>query len=408
MLLSFLLKERGFATPPLKPLFFKNMPIINNESAKGKKKVQNNARLTPWQMRSILHNMSIIDKYFSRQLVLVFIMLMAVLAGLAWMVQIMSMMKFVLNYGVKVSSFIGLTALMIPFIISIIIPFVTFIAIIFVYNKMISDNEVTVMAATGLSPHQIARPALRLAVLLTIVHLALNIFVVPSSQVKFYDTQWNLRYGLAHLKLQEAAFTELSSGLVVYVDKVSGYDLSQVMLSDMRNEKSEMIIFAEKGKLVATTRGLSIVMSNGSIQGRGNMMVSGTFDIFDMDLNVADKGGMTSYRVRSVSTMQLLRDVLDSPTAKRHRTVLAELATRFLEPFMNIILALLCLAILLRSSLLRRRASFAPAAAVGAMAIVMAIFMSAMNIITSLTGLGILALGEFLFLVLVLFALYRK
>lgn len=335
-------------------------------------------------------------------------MLLAVLAGLAWMVQIMSMMKFVLNYGVQVSSFIGLTALMIPFIIAIIIPFVTFIAIIFVYNKLISDNEVTVMASTGLAPRQIARPAMWFAVIMTLIHLGLNIFVVPSTQAKFYDTQWNLRYGLAHLKLQEAAFTELSSGLVVYVDKVSGYDLSQVMLSDMRNEKSEMVIFAEKGKLVATPRGLSIVMTNGSIQGRGDMMVSGTFEMFDMDLNVADKGGMTGYRVRSVSTGQLLRDVLDSPTAKRHRSVLTELATRLLEPLMNIILAALCLAILLRTSLLRRRASFAPAAAVASMAVVMAVFMSASNMMTSITDFGILTLGVLGIMLVVIFALYKK
>ena len=352
--------------------------------------------------------MSIINKYFSRQLVMIFVMLLAVLAGLAWMVQMMSMMKFVLNYGVEVSSFIGLTMLMIPFIISIIIPFVTFIAIIFVYNKLISDNEVTVMASVGLSPRQIARPALSFAIIMTVLHLGLNTLIVPSTQAQFYDTQWNLRYGLAHLKLQESAFTELANGLVVYVDKVSGYDLSQVMLSDMRNKKSEMIIFAEKGKLVATTRGLSIVMMNGSIQGRGDMMVSGTFDTFDMDLNVADKGGMTSYRVRSVSTGQLMRDVLDSPTVKRHRTVLTELATRLLEPFMNIILAAICLAILLRSSLLRRRASFAPAMAVGAMAIVMAVFMSAMNMMTSLTDFCILTFGVVGTMSLALFGLCRK
>lgn len=339
---------------------------------------------------------------------MIFVMLMAVLAGLAWMIQIMSMMKFVLNYGVKISSFFGLTALMIPFIISIIIPFVTFIAIIFVYNKLISDNEVTVMASAGLSPRQIARPALAFATIMMLVHLLMNVFIVPSTQARFYDMQWNLRYGLAHLKLQEAAFTELSPGLVVYVDKVSGHDLSQVMLSDMRNKQSEMVIFAERGKLIATSRGLSIVMSNGSIQGRGNMMVSGTFDTFDMDLNVADKGGINSYRVRSVSTKQLVRDIFDSPTAKRHRNALTELATRFLEPLMNIILAALCLAILLRSSLLRRRASFAPASAVGAMAVVMAVFMSAMNMMTSLTDFGVLTIGVFAMLGLVMFALCRK
>ena len=359
-------------------------------------------------MRFILRTMSIIDKYFSRQLVMIFVMLLAVLAGLAWMVQMMSMMKFVLNYGVRISSFFGLTMLMIPFIISIIIPFVTFIAIIFVYNKLISDNEVTVLASTGLSPRQIARPAMVFAVVMTILHIGMNTLIVPATQAKFYDMQWNLRYGLAHLKLQESAFTELSSGLVVYVDKVSGYDLSQVMLSDMRNDKSEMIIFAEKGKLVATERGLSIVMTNGSIQGRGNMMVSGTFDAFDMDLNVADKGGMTSYRVRSISTEQLMRDVLDSPTAKRHRAVLSEMATRLLEPLMNIILAALCLAILLRSSLLRRRASFAPVMAVGSMAATMAVFMSATNMMSSLTDFCVLALGVVATMFLALFGLCRK
>ena len=335
-------------------------------------------------------------------------MLLAVLTGLAWMVEIMSMMKFLLNYGVNIGSFIGLTSLMIPFIISIIIPFVTFIAIMFVYNKLISDNEITVMVSSGLSPAQLARPALRLVTVLTVVHLILNIFVVPASQTEFYNMQWNLRYGLAHLKLKEAAFTELSPGLVVYVDNVSGYDLSQVMLSDMRDARSEMTIFAEKGKLVATIRGLSIVMTNGSVQGSGETTVSGTFDMFDMDLNVADKESGSSYRVRSVSTWNLVRDVFDSPTAKRHRSVLNELATRFLDPIMNLILAVLCLAILLRSSLLRRRASFAPVASVCAMAVVMATFMSATNMLTSMTDFAILTAVQGMFLVIILGILYKK
>ena len=63
--------------------------------------------------------------------------------------QIMAMMKFLLNYGINFGSFIGLVAFLIPFIISIIIPFVTFIAVIFVYNKTIADNEVSVMMASG-------------------------------------------------------------------------------------------------------------------------------------------------------------------------------------------------------------------------------------------------------------------
>ena len=46
----------------------------------------------------ILRDMKILNKYFLRQLIAIFIMLLMVLTGLAWMVQIMSMMKFLLNY----------------------------------------------------------------------------------------------------------------------------------------------------------------------------------------------------------------------------------------------------------------------------------------------------------------------
>ena len=216
---------------------------------------------------------------------------------------------------------------------------------------------------------------------------------VPSTQAKFYDTQWNLRYGMAHMKLQESAFTEISEGLVVYVEQVSDHDLNQIMLSDMRNENSSNTIFAETGKLVTTPRGLSLVMKNGALQFSGNQTVTGTFDTFDMDLNVVEKSAVNTFRVRRIPTMELLRVAFDAETQKRHKMVLTEMCNRFLTPLMNLVLAALCAMILLRSSLLRRRASFAPAVAVASMAGIMGLYMSLSNMISSLTGFGLLAIG---------------
>ena len=352
--------------------------------------------------------MKTIDKYFTRQLVGIFVMLLLILTGLAWMVQIMSMMKFLMNYGVKLTNFLGLTIMMVPFIVSIIVPFVTFIAILFVYNKMIGDNEVVVIAASGTSPARIARPAIALAGVLTIAHLILNTWIVPATQAKFYDTQWNLRYGLAHLKLQEAAFTEMSHGLVVYVDKVSGHDLSQVMLSDTRSDNSQMTIFARTGKLVTTMRGLSIVMTDGSLQATGNGNVIGTFDNFDMDLSVTEKSGGSTFKARRMPTTELIKSISQDLTPKQYKTVMSELCNRILGPLMNLVLALLCVTILLRSSLLRRRTSFAPAIAVLAMSIVMAAFMSLSSMLDNENHFMLLALGQFVLLGIITAVLVRK
>ncbi len=263
------------------------------------------------------------------------------------------------------------------------------------------------MAASGLSPRQIARPAIKLGIVLTVLNLILNVWIVPRSQSMFYDTQWNLQYGMAHMKLHEGAFTEISDGLVVYVEGVSGHDLSQVMLSDMRDENNTNTIFAERGKLVSTMRGLSLVMNNGSLQSNGERMVTGTFDTFDMDLNVVDKEGNNSFRVRRVPTMDLIKIAFDADTKKQHKMILNEMSNRFISPCMNLILALLCATILLRSSLLRRRTSFAPMVAVAAMAGVMAMFMAVSNMISSLTDLGLLAFGV-LGLFVVIFTILSK
>lgn len=343
--------------------------------------------------------MNIINKYFRNQLIGIFVMLLLILTGLAWMMQIMAMMKFLLNYGVNFISFVYLTSLMIPFIVSIIIPFVTFVSIIFIYNKMISENEVTVMMASGLSPWQVAKPAIKFAAILTVLHLILNIWIVPASQATFYSTQWNLRYGLAHLKLQEGAFTKLANGLVVYVDNVSGNDLKQLMISDMRRDNNELLIFAERGKLISTIHGLSIVTNNGSLQMFGkNGFTTGTFDNLDMDLNLVENDSDMSFRVRRIPTFQLLKAVFDQDNHRQHKLTLVEICTRFINPFMNLILAIVCTLILLKTSLLRRRASFAPVMAVLSMAIVMAAYMSASNMVTSLTDVGLLAIGVFVVL----------
>ena len=79
-----------------------------------------------------------------------------------------------------------------------------------------------------------------------------------------------------------------------------------------------------------------------------------------------------------------------------------------MRPIMNLILAALCAAILLRSSLLRRRASFAPAIAVAAMAVVMSLFMSTSNMIDSVSQFLLLTLLILTTLGITLFILCKK
>ena len=355
--------------------------------------------------------MKILDRYFLRQLSLFFVMLLLALSGLAWMMQILTMLKFLIQYGVNIWGFLGLTSMMLPFIMSIIMPFAIFIAVMFIYNRMISDREVTVMASAGISPMQLARPAIGLAAIVMGLHLTLNLWAVPTTQVKFYDTQWEMRYGLAHLKLQESAFTQMAKGLVVFVEKVSGHDLSNFSLFDTRSPNASMTISAEKGKLVNTARGLSLIMTGGNIQYRDETFTVGTFDSFDMDMNVSDRGGSAAFKVRRIPTSELLAAARERENLgpRERKMIITEMATRFLGPVMDMILVLIATTMLLKSSLLRRR-GFNPAApgAVLLMAAAQAMFMTAVEIAGNMTGFVIIAGVQFLVIAALIFILSGK
>ncbi|MCL2017634.1 MAG: LptF/LptG family permease [Alphaproteobacteria bacterium] len=353
--------------------------------------------------------MKTLSRYSTKQLVAFFVMLLLVLSGLAWMMQILTLLRFLIQYGISIWEFLGLTSMMLPMIISIIMPFSAFISVMFVYNKLIADREITVMASAGMSPMQIARPALWFAGILMALHFVLNIFAVPATQAKFYDTQWEMRYGLAHMKLQEATFTQMARGLVVFVEKVSGHDLSGLMLYDSRSVAGgQIIISAEKGKLVNTDRGLSIVMTTGSVQIRNDGFAIGTFDSFDMDLNVSDREPGSAFKVRRLSTPELIRDAMapESLNERNQRRIISELSTRFLSPLMNMMLVLIGLTMLLKSSLLRRGGfNMTAPIAVAGMAGAQSLFMVMTDKAATLTGFFMLFSAQAIIIIMLFFVL---
>lgn len=348
--------------------------------------------------------MKILNKYFLRQFILIYLILLLALTGLSWMLQILTMMKILLNYGIDFISFIKLSSLMIPFIISIIIPFITFISIMYIYTKLINDNEITVIASCGTSNFKIAKPALIFAFLLSIIQFLLKLWLVPVSQDSFYNMQWELRYGLANIKLQENNFNKISNGLVVYVDKVINHDLSKIMISDIRN-KNNINIFAENGQLITTSSGLSIAMNNGSMQIQSNII--GRFKNLNMDLNIA-KEKEEVFRVRRLSTYDLIKKTFAKViNKKQQRQIFVELYNRFFTPIINFILVLVCTTILLCSSLLRRKISFAPFFAILSMSVVMSIFMSVANLVSSWLDFFIVLICLVLF-ILLLFKIIKR
>ncbi len=191
-----------------------------------------------------------VDWYLFRQLTLALVGVTGALTAFVWLVQSLRFVDLVVQHGLSLTAFLRLTGLLIPSFVAVILPITTFVVTQFVYQRLAGDRELTVMQAAGLSPLQIARPALAVAALAMLTCYALNLWLVPSTLKSFRKLQWEIRNQAAALLLQEGVFTQISDGLTVYVrSRGSDGTLHGILVDDARDRREHVTILAETGRI---------------------------------------------------------------------------------------------------------------------------------------------------------------
>ena len=80
-------------------------------------------------------------------------------AALVWLTQSLRFIELVLDRGLSFWVFLELTSLLLPSFFAVILPITTFVVVLFIYQRMAGDREVTVMRAAGLSTFALSRAA---------------------------------------------------------------------------------------------------------------------------------------------------------------------------------------------------------------------------------------------------------
>jgi lipopolysaccharide export system permease protein len=234
-----------------------------------------------------------LDIYIFRQVLFALVVATGGLTALIWLTQSLRFVDLVVNRGLSFFVFIHLTSLLIPSFVAVILPITTYVVIQFVYQRMATDRELTVMRAAGLSPWALARPALAVALLATLLGYGLSLWVVPVATADFRAFQWEIRNRLAAFLLQDGVFTPLSDKLTVYVrSRDQDGSLRGILVDDARDPTAHATILAERGRLVDGPQGPLVVLFDGSRQvidhqtGRLDIL---TFKQNQLDLNDATK-----------------------------------------------------------------------------------------------------------------------
>ncbi len=186
--------------------------------------------------------------------------------GLAWLTQSLRFVDLIINRGLGVGMFVYLSSLLLPSLISVVLPVALFAAVIFAFNRMTWDSEMIILSNAGLSRWQILRPVVHLSLIVMLIGYSIAFYVMPASYRKFKDMQAYIRDNYASVLLQEGVFNTMIEGLTVYVRSRDGSLLKGILVHDGRNQKAPVTMMAEEGEMLNTPSGAQFLLINGNRQ----------------------------------------------------------------------------------------------------------------------------------------------
>ena len=309
-----------------------------------------------------------LDRYIFRQLLLALLAVTGGLTALIWLTQSLRFVELVVNRGLSMTVFVRLTSLLIPSFVAVILPITTYVVVQFIYQRLNGDRELTVIRAAGVSPFGMARPALVLALMVTVLGYVLNLWVVPVTLASFRQFQWDLRNRMAAFLLQEGVFTPISDKLTVYVrSRDADGTLRGILVEDDRDKTAHATILSETGRLMEGANGPRALLFNGSRQeidrqtGRLNML---TFEQNEIDLG--ERATDNGVRPPDMSEVPLSELLVPISAHDRDRSKwVAEGHKRLSSPLSTLSFALVALVAVLSGAFRRHGGFVRPMTAVG-------------------------------------------
>ncbi|MBC8241337.1 MAG: LPS export ABC transporter permease LptF [Alphaproteobacteria bacterium] len=211
--------------------------------------------------------MNRLQRYILRQLAGPFVFFLLSLTGVIWLTQSLRFVDLIINKGLSASYFAQLTLLILPSVLTIILPIAVFATVLYVYQNLDGDSEIVVMRASGLGNLPLARPALFLAIAATLLGYFLSLYLMPSGQRAFKDMKSSLRTNLSYVLLQEGTFNTIGDSLTVYIRaRHSNGEMLGILVHDSRERQRPVTMIAEKGVMVRNPTGPRFILVNGNRQ----------------------------------------------------------------------------------------------------------------------------------------------
>lgn len=208
-----------------------------------------------------------LTRYVMGELLRPFVFFVVVFTGVIWLSQALRVLETVINSGGGTGVLLEFSLLLLPQVLSIVLPVSAFGAALYAVNKLFVDSELVAMAAAGLSPRALARPVALFGATILVVMAVVTLLLAPLASRQIRDQIAMIRADVASGLLFEGQFLNPSRGLTIYVRQSDGTgSMRGVFVHDRRDPRAEITYTARQALLNRDETGAQLVMFDGAAQ----------------------------------------------------------------------------------------------------------------------------------------------
>ena len=302
--------------------------------------------------------MRLIERYLLRQLLWPTIFAVTALSVVAMLSQSLGALDIIVNQGQSAFVLIKLTLLTLPQLLVMVLPIALFVAALVALNRLHTEQEIVVCFASGMSRWRVISPAMRLASVVTVIALFLNLWIEPLAERAIRNELFRVRTDLAASLVRVGEFTEPAPGLTVYAQgSDTGGALRNLFVIQQKADGGDTAFFAAKGKVSKRNGAPVLIMRDGSEQAFTSAGVLDylKFDEYIFDLsNFLAKTDVIHYKISDRYLHELVFPDLTQTWERQERvTMLAEANARLSGPLYNIAFMAMALAAVIGGSFSR-------------------------------------------------------
>jgi len=230
-----------------------------------------------------------IHKEMLKELVLTFLLSLIALNFILIMEKILRLSRLLSVVGASFFDMAKIILYLQPPMLILTLPMSLLMSTLLTYGRLNTDNEITILRASGMTFRGIAAPVFILGISCFITGMLVSFYLGPLSMVKLRETISNVITTRAPAAIEEGVFTTLFKDIVLFVkEKPEADKMREIFIYDERNKKEPKVVTAKEGKISAVDGvDIAFYLKDGYMQiARGNSSTEFFFAGYYLSLNL--------------------------------------------------------------------------------------------------------------------------